>query len=78
MVLDCAEAEPTPADAAPSATMAAANSAAVRRERETKESIMWVVYVASALELQILEEKLVKTVAPPLSATMLVRIVTGT
>lgn len=78
MVLDCAEAEPTPADAAPSATMAAANSAAARRERETKESIMWVVYVASALELQIVEEKLVKTVAPPLSATMLVRIVTGT
>lgn len=39
---------------------------------------MWVVYVANVLELQILEENLVKTFAPPLSATMLVRIVTGT
>ena len=60
MVLDCAEAEPAPADAAPSAIMAAANSAAVRREREAKESIMWVVYVASALEQQIVEENLAR------------------
>ena len=78
MVLDCAEAEPAPADAAPSTTMAAANSAAVRRGRETKESIVRVVYVVSAFELQISAGKTAKTFAAPLSATVLGRIVTGT